>query len=652
MKFIRSGEFREIAALAIPFLTLVGFIINTHTQRGVDDWGWYFLALVLTIFLPKRFLPLVLAPVFSILTLAGYSLSPSPIVDDHLALINCLMGIGVLWITAAIIFFRKRLEAAWQKSELQYRFLFKNIQAGFAHCQMIFEREKPVDFIYLSVNPAFQQITGLNEVVGKRATEVIPDIQKTQPELIETYGRVAAGGQPRRFEYYLESARVWLNVSVYCPAKGYFVTTFENITERKRAENESILFRALIDRSSEGIDVVDPDTGYFRDINETSCRRLGYTREELLSLRVSDIDTSVSQATWPDLVRDLRQRRFLLTEGCQRRKDGSTYPVELSIRWVELEREYIVTVVRDITDRKQAEQSIKKNQEQLRSFVEQAPLSIAMFDRQMRYIITSRRWISEYGGGSENLAGRSHYELNPDLPEQWKQIHRRALAGEFLKNDEDRWVHGDGHITWLRWAVHPWRDAHGKVGGVIISSEDITERKKAENEARQSEERLLMVTENARVGLVMLSREHRYLFANAAYFQILGLSPDIIGKRLEDVLGTVYEEQVRPNLEAAFQGKRVSYEMRKPLDGEDHFYAVKYEPTIESGTVLQVVVVITDITEQKRANAEIQNQLDELRRWHAVMLDREDRILGLKQEVNELLAGQSVPRRYSELKEV
>ena len=141
---------------------------------------------------------------------------------------------------------QKRAEERIQESERRYRALFENMLNGLAYCQMVFENAQPVDFIYLDVNGRFDELTGLKDVVGKRVTKVIPGIRESNPELFEIYGRVASTGQPERFDSRLEGlGGRWLSVTVFSPAQGYFVALFENITERKRAE------QALANQASE-----------------------------------------------------------------------------------------------------------------------------------------------------------------------------------------------------------------------------------------------------------------------------------------------------------------------------------------------------------------------------------------------------------------
>ncbi|MBI5394014.1 MAG: PAS domain S-box protein [Verrucomicrobia bacterium] len=138
---------------------------------------------------------------------------------------------------------RKRAQEALQKSEEHYRSLFENMLNGFAYCRMLFRDGQPQDFIYVAVNHAFEKLTGLKNVVGKRVTEVIPGIREANPELFEIYGRVAMTGVPERFETYLEALKMWFAILVYSPHKEHFVAVFDVITERKQAE-ENLAARA------------------------------------------------------------------------------------------------------------------------------------------------------------------------------------------------------------------------------------------------------------------------------------------------------------------------------------------------------------------------------------------------------------------------
>jgi PAS domain S-box-containing protein len=134
------------------------------------------------------------------------------------------------------------------------------------------------------------------------------------------------------------------------------------------------------------------------------------------------------------------------------------------------------------TDRDRALEALRESEERLALFVEHAPAALAMFDAEMHYLHASRRWMTDYGLTGQTIIGLSHYDLFPEMPEQWKEAHRRGLAGEVVCEEADRYERTDGTEQWIHWELRPWKDGKGQVGGILIFSEEITESKQAEDE--------------------------------------------------------------------------------------------------------------------------------------------------------------------------
>ena len=143
---------------------------------------------------------------------------------------------------------------------------------------------------------------------------------------------------------------------------------------------------------------------------------------------------------------------------------------------------------------------VHEQEEALRLFVEQGPTAIAMLDCDMRYLLVSRRWLSDHRLGDRDLVGLSHYDVFPELPPRWREIHRRCLAGAVESCEADSLPRADGSLDWIRWSVRPWRRADESIGGLIIFSEFVTERVRAEQALRSSEALLQAVSSVAQVG--------------------------------------------------------------------------------------------------------------------------------------------------------
>ena len=162
------------------------------------------------------------------------------------------------------------------------------------------------------------------------------------------------------------------------------------------------------------------------------------------------------------------------------RKNGELFPAEASIAKTNWDGQSIFTVIiRDITERKKIEEKFVNTNRTLKLFIEYSPAAIAMFDRDMNYLAASRRYKKDLNLKPHDLTGKNHYDIFPELPEKWKEVHKRCLAGAVEKEDAELFIRSDGSRQWVKWEIHPWYENNNEIGGIIIFSEIITKQVEA-----------------------------------------------------------------------------------------------------------------------------------------------------------------------------
>ena len=188
---------------------------------------------------------------------------------------------------------------------------------------------------------------------------------------------------------------------------------------------------------------------------------------------------------------------------------------------------------------RRAEAAARQSTDRLRLFVEHTPAPVAMLDREMRYVAYSRRWLSDFQLGDESLVGRSHYDVFPEIPEGRRAIHRRCMAGA-VERGEGEFVHADGRIDWLRWEVLPWNDDAGDVGGLMILTEVLNERKRAEATLQASEEQYRELVESLNDAIFATDADGIVTYMSPVIRTISQYTP-------EDVVGRSFAEFVHPD---------------------------------------------------------------------------------------------------------
>ena len=265
----------------------------------------------------------------------------------------------------------------------QFDMFFDRMLDGFAYHKIVVDKAgKPVDYVFLEVNHAFEKMTGLKRerIIGKKVTEVLPGIEKDPADWIGVYGHVALTGEPAQFENYNEALGKWFKVMAYCPEKGHFVALFEDITLRKKAEEalkaSEEKANDLIKHAPSGIYELDyriPPK--FRRVNDAMCQILGYTREELLATNPFALLDDESKMRFRE-----RIKKMLAGEKVDETVEFKVIPkdgreiyaiMNTTFTYKDGKPDGAVVIAHDITERKKAERELEKRAKNLESLVEE-----------------------------------------------------------------------------------------------------------------------------------------------------------------------------------------------------------------------------------------------------------------------------------------
>ena len=470
-------------------------------------------------------------------------------------------------------------------------------------------------------SPSKERILGYGpqELVGRPVLEHVhpDDLEQVSAEFIDVLSRPGyLSEEPAKFWYrhadgtwrYLESLALNL---LEDPGVGSVVITSRDVTESKLAEQKlkeaEARFRSAFDDVAVGMALTDPENGRYLRVNQACCEMLGYPEEELLKMTFSSVTHPEDLDVTMDYVRRLRigemdsyqhEKRYLCAGG---HVVWALTSVS-AVNGTQGNPLYFVAQMQDITERKRAEGELEKNHELLQSVMEGTTDAVFVKDSQGRYLMINRAGAEALGKRVEEVIGKTDIELfTAEDGREVMEADREILAAAETQTTEDTKTAEGGTRTFLS-TRGPYRDGEGEVVGIFGVARDITDRKKAEDRLKESEQRLQAIASGAPVITFALDSEGVFTFEDGAVLESLGLKPGwSIGHSVFETY--VAFPDVLDNVRRALSGEKVVATVEI---GDMAFHAT-YSPQIgEHGQVEGVIGVAADITERRRLEQELE----------------------------------------------
>jgi diguanylate cyclase (GGDEF)-like protein/PAS domain S-box-containing protein len=384
------------------------------------------------------------------------------------------------------------------------------------------------------------------------------------------------------------------------------------------------LFIDLINQTDDALFIVDPETSRFLDFNNSACRTLGYTRKELLNMKVPDICSGITDPTiWNNKVKDAKEKENLILEGDQRRKDGGTFPVELNVKYVmQGENDYLLVIARDITERKKVEEALSDSEKRFKMLAEESP-NMIFINKGGRVVYANKMCEEMMGYTREEYYSESFNFMDliaPEYKDLVKENFKIHMSGKDIPPYDYKCITRDGReiTTIIATKLIDYEDGKAILG--IIT--DITERKITEEKIRKISNEWEVTFNSINDLLSIHDKDFNIIRVNKAFSEALGKrSDELIGKKCYEVIHGTNELWPNCPLKQTLKtGKSVTEEFYEP--GLGIYLQASTSPVFdEKGGIVGTIHIAKDITDRKQAEESIKKSEERYRRITGAVTD-------------------------------
>jgi PAS domain S-box-containing protein len=394
---------------------------------------------------------------------------------------------------------RKQMVEALRYSEETYRTIVEEIEEGY------YEVDLAGNYIFVN-NAACRQFGySKEELIGMNYRAIIP--KENVESVYKAWNKVYRTGEPLKLYPFAgirkDGTQIFLENSV-SPLRNKegkiigFRSISRDVTERKKAEEE---YQTIIRTAMDGFWLADMQ-GHFLEVNESYCDLIGYSRDELLNMSITDVEVIERPEETAKHIQKITEVGYDRFETRHRRKDGEVVEVEVSVNYLPTEGGRMIVFLRDITERKRAEEALRESRETLRKTFESVTDGISVIDLNGVIAETNQRAVEIHGFSSKNeLLGKSAFELiAPRDREKIVKNMQKAIKQGTIRDVEYNLLRADGSEFPGELSTSVLKDASGNTVAHVTIARDITQRKRMEEERRQLEQKAQITSRLASVG--------------------------------------------------------------------------------------------------------------------------------------------------------